>query len=409
MKKRSLLLFFLVLALLTGCWDQKDIETRGYVLGLAIDHYPPTPHANEKSGPEQASAAEEEKKLERMQLHTGEPVYAMTIQLPLIAKAESQSDGWPGGGQTAGSRTWEITQLGNSFFSMNREMASRTSLSLYYEHLQVIIISEEVAKKGMLDILDFFLRDPEMRRRVKIFISQGEAKSILDVVPRTQEYSSVYLAMILTNSSRNSRTVYHTDLGELICNLHDGHDFILGKVVSTEDEIKTSGGAVFRKDKMVGWATEMEMEAIHFIRNRYEGGILTVSTPEGEEGLIALEITSAKSRITPVIKGDQVSFHIEIKVEGDYSEDINLHGHEKLDVAFLKSLKKQFEKEIRKICLDTIERMQEEYGADVFHFDRVLQTEEPAYWKRMGSQWDSIFPNVEVAMDVEVDIVLLGI
>ena len=131
MKKRSLLLFFLVLALLTGCWDQKDIETRGYVLGLAIDHYPPTPHANEKSGPEQASAAEEEKKLERMQLHTGEPVYAMTIQLPLISKSESQSGGWPGGGQATGSRTWEITQLGNSFIGMNREMASRTSLSLY--------------------------------------------------------------------------------------------------------------------------------------------------------------------------------------------------------------------------------------------------------------------------------------
>ena len=137
-----------------------------------------------------------------------------------------------------------------------------------------------------------------------MFISQGEAKSVLDVVPRTQEYSSVYLAMILTNSSRNSRTVYHTDLGELICNLHDGHDFILGKVVSTEDEIKTSGGAVFHNGKMVGWATEIEVEAINMIRNTYTGGVILVDAPGGEEGRVALEITNEKAKVTPIVNGD---------------------------------------------------------------------------------------------------------
>ena len=58
--KRSFILFFLVMALLTGCWDQKDIETRGYVLGVAIDRFPPNPQAAEIAGPNEASAAEEE-------------------------------------------------------------------------------------------------------------------------------------------------------------------------------------------------------------------------------------------------------------------------------------------------------------------------------------------------------------
>ena len=273
-----------------------------------------------------------------------------------------------------------------------------------------MILSEEVAKNGLMEILDFFMRDPQMRRSIKIFISQGEAKSILDVIPRTQEYSSVYLSRILDNASKNSRVVYHTDMGEVICSLHDGHAFILAKVLATKDEIKTSGGAVFRNGKMVGWATEMEVEAIHYIRNRYEGGVLTVNTPKGEEeGRVALEITDVKTKITPIINGDQVSFHVKVKAEGDYSEDISLHSHEKLDEAFLKSIEEEAEKEIRDICSDTIERMQEEYGADVFHFDRILQTEEPAYWKRMGNQWDTIFPNVEVTVDADMKIILLGV
>lgn len=406
LKRSSLLLFLIGALLLTGCWDQKDIDTRGYVLGLAIDSYPPDPQSSESTGPNQASPQEEEK-LEKMQLHTGEPGYAMTIQLPILANADMPEG--PGIQSAEGSQSWEITQIGNSFFSINREMASRTGLSLYYEHLQVLILSEEVARKGLINILDMFMREPEMRRGIKVMICPGEAKSILDVVPRIDKYSSVYLSGIFDNSSRNSRMVYHTNMGDVICALHDGHDFVLAKVISTKDENKASGGAVFHNGRMAGWATEMEVEAINLIRNTYEGGVITVDTPKGEEGRVAMEITNEKAEITPIVNGDQVSFRIDIKVEGDYSEDINLHTHEKLSEPFLKSLEAEYEKEIQDLCTETIESMQEKFKADVFQFDRILQAGEPAYWERMGSDWNSIYPDVGVTVHADVHIILTGI
>ena len=403
--KHSLLLLFLIgTLLLTGCWDQKDIDTRGYVLGLAIDSYPPDPQSSESAGPNQASPKEEEK-LEKMQLHTGDPAYAMTIQLPILANAD-MLEGF-GNQSSEDSQSWEITQIGNSFFSMNREMASRTGLSLYYEHLQVLLLSEEVARKGLINILDMFMREPEMRRGVKVLICPGEAKSILDVAPRIDKYSSVYLSGIFENSNRNSRMVYHTNMGDVICALHDGHDFILAKALSTKDEIKTSGGAVFHNGKMVGWATEIEVEAINMIRNTYTGGVILVDAPGGEEGRVALEITNEKAKVTPIVNGDQVSFRIDIKVEGDYSEDINLHTHEKLP--FLKSLEAEYEKEIQDLCTETIESMQEKFKADVFQFDRILQAEEPGYWERMGSEWNSIYPEAGVSVHADVNIILTGI
>ncbi|NLY43938.1 MAG: hypothetical protein GX066_08225 [Clostridiaceae bacterium] len=53
-----LLLFFTML--LTGCWDRKDIESRGYVIGVAIDKYPPNPMESEKNGEKEATQEEEE-------------------------------------------------------------------------------------------------------------------------------------------------------------------------------------------------------------------------------------------------------------------------------------------------------------------------------------------------------------
>ncbi len=405
--KRALLMVFASALLLIGCWDSTDIENRGFVLGIAIDKYPPNPQGAQSTSPEEAPPKEEER-LEVMELHTGQPLYAMTIQLPIVKKAQSavQSSGGSGGN---GSRTWEITQVGNSFIGMNRELQSRVNLSLYYEHLQVIILSEEVAKEGIEKILDFFVRDPEMRRRVKIFISAGEAKKILDTVPRIEDYSSMYLSALPRNATKNSRMIHKTDLGEVINNIHGGNAFVLPKVESTKDEIKTSGGAVFKGDKMVGWLGELELEALKFIRNLYKGGVVTVKVPGTENGIATLNITRAQSKVIPIIEGEKARFLIEIKVEGNYAEEIHMHTHGLLSKSLLDELEKEYAKEIERICIETIKKVQRDYGADIFRFDQILKTEEPVFWKKVGKDWDSIFPGVEAEVKADVSINLLGI
>jgi Ger(x)C family germination protein len=404
MKGKSLLLLLLILTItLTGCWDRMEIETRGYVLGIAIDLYPPNPLEKEQGQSRESSP--EEEKLEKMEMHSGEPQYTMTVQVPILKESDSQG----GGNSTGGSKTWEITQIGNSFMSMNREMQSRTSLSLYYEHLQVIILSEKVARRGIEDVLDFFIRDPEMRRRVKIFISQGEAKSVLEVKPKVADFASIYLTRLPMNATKNSRMIHKTDLGEVIQSIHAGFDFILPMTRITDDEIKASGGAAFKKDKMVGWVSELEIEAIKLIRNLYLGGVIIINSPDQKGGIVVMEVVSAKSKITPLINGDQVTFNVDIKVEGNYAEDVNMHTHSQINEAYLNKLEKEYAKEIERICVNTVNKMQTKYGVDVFRFNQILQAEKPAYWKKIGHKWDTVYPEVDVNIKADVSIRLIGL
>jgi len=62
---------------------------------------------------------------------------------------------------------------------INRSITTRMNLIPNYEHLQVIIISEKVARKGLRNVLDLFIRDHEMRSRTKLFITDGDAKKAL--------------------------------------------------------------------------------------------------------------------------------------------------------------------------------------------------------------------------------------
>lgn len=410
-----ILLILTVTPLLIGCWDRIDIETRAYILGIAIDKYPPDPSQAEEEDPEAGSPKEEEK-FEKMELHAGKPRYAMTVQIPILKKAGTMSAGTgSSGGGGEGSRTWEITQFGSSFMSMNREILSRTNLIPYYEHLQVIIISEDVARSGVEDVLDFFVRDQEMRRRVKVFVTSGQAKSILDVKPRTEDFSSMYLAHIPMNSTKNSRMVHEVDLGEIVNYIHQGYDFVLPRVEATKDEIKASGAAVFKKHNMVGWLSELEVEAFKLLINRFLGGVIVTEITEEMadevtgKGLIVLEVLRTHTKITPLIEGENPSVKIDIKIEGNYAEEVNMHTHGKLHKDFLIKAEKQFAKEVEGLCRKTIKKVQQEFGADIFLFGHAFKTKKPAYWKQVEKDWDVIFPELEVDINVDVDIILTGI
>jgi Ger(x)C family germination protein len=401
-------ILLLCIIFLSGCWDQMNIEQRGFVLGVAIDAYPPAPAKEEGKKPGE-TPPEEEMELEIMETHTGKPLYALTVQLPILRKSSQPSEGGTSGGGGQDSNTWDITQIGNSIYSMNRELLSRTSLALYYEHLQVIVLSDRIARQGIADVLDFFTRDPEMRRRVRVFISKGEAKSVLDVTPRVEEYASMYLSKMPINATRNSRMVHQTDLGEIIIAMHNDFSFILPVAQSTKDEIKISGAAAIKGDKMVGWVSELETEAVKMIQNRYLGGVVTVSSPEKEGAIEVLEVTKAKTKITPLIKNDEITMRIKIMAAGNYAEHVQKGVQNTRVDTLIARLQQEFEKEIAKNCAATIEIFQSEYKTDVFQFCQILQAEEPAYWEKISGDWeDHVFPGMNVEIEVDVTINLTG-
>jgi Ger(x)C family germination protein len=405
---RRILLSFLVisLVLITGCWDWIDIEKRGYVLGLAIDDYESISQEGSSSD-QKEKGPEDKKKFEQMELHQGQPIYALTAQIPVIKNSSIISSNSVGNGQ--GPATWEITQAGNSFIGMNRQMQSRTNLSLYYEHLQVIIISENAARKGLENIIDFFVRDPEMRRRVRIFISKGEAKKILQVKPFIDDHAALYISSIPENARKSSRIIAKTDLGEVIKFVHGGYDFVLPMAESTENEINASGGAIFKGDKMVGWVSEVELEAIKMMRNIYIGGVLTVAIPDTENATATLEITKSKCKIKPVIEKDKLSFDLTINITGNYAEEVNYHTHGQLNEEFLKKLQKAYEREVEMMCRRTMEKLQKEYEADAIQLKKIVQKEEPEFWKINGKNWYEIYPASEIRINANVNINLVGL
>lgn len=406
MRRAILTVICILTVLLTGCWDAVDIEERAYVIGVAIDEYPPIPEGHESENKDPDS--KQERILERdTEVDTGKPIYAMTIQLPVIKLGTLPNAQGGGSAEQGTPKTWEITQAGNSFMEMNRTIATRVNLKPYYEHLQVIVISDKVAKKGLKNVLDFFIRDHEMRSRTKVFIIEGEAKKVLDIVPRIEDYSSIYLAKMVSNAKVSAKMIHWTDLGKAVQSIYSEQDFALPRIKISVDEVMNKGAAIFKGDKMIGWIDGSDVEAGKMMRNLTKGGILTARMPGHKDSIMTLEIAKAKSKVTPLIQGNTVTFKIDLDIKGNYVENVNCTFEKEIDQDFVEEACKTFEESMQSQCKQTIEKVQN-MGADIFLFGTILETQKPSYWEKVKDKWHDVFPHVKTEVNVKVSINQIG-
>jgi len=117
------------------------------------------------------------------------------------------------------------------------------------------------------------------------------------------------------------------DLGQAVQAIYSGEDFELPALEVTEYEVMNKGAALFKNDKMVGWADGKDVEIIKIMHNVLLGGIFTskfVSDEhDSENGVMSLEIIKSKTKITPVIQDDDITFKINVDIKGNYSDSVN--------------------------------------------------------------------------------------
>lgn len=211
----------------TGCWDYQELQDRGYVLGIGIDK--PEAVSKKLEGGKSKYSSEFRKV---PSTEGGAPKYAYSIQIPIISRSQIKPVG-QSGGSANGKRTWDLTVMGSSFFEASREFATRLDYPAFYEHMQVMVINEDVARSGISMPIDTMLRDSEMRRKTKVFITPQPAYTVLDVVPKIDDYASIYLRNLTNNFKKTARIAYKIDIGQISENIRNNMDYILPRVIAT--------------------------------------------------------------------------------------------------------------------------------------------------------------------------------
>ncbi len=347
----------MILFLLTGCWDQVDIEERGFVVGAGIDL------------------------MDKKQ--NGEYQIKLTNQFVVPSSLGTPAQG--GGESKAFSN---ISATGESMYAIDQEMAQLTSRSPFFEHLKIIVISKDVAEIPNLfaEMMDIFLRDPEMRRGIKVLISDGDAKDILDVKPENEKLTAIYIESIMENSFKIASVLEPVRIGAVHAHLLDQNSYVIPKIAAIEKGLRYEGAAVFHgyDNKMIGELDGDETKGFNLITGNSKKGTLKIKL---DEEIIAYELEEVKSEIRVDTKAkDNITISVKINVEGSIAETFGTQSL--LKKKNLTEIQKQVEKEIEKIANHTIKKAQEELRADVLGIGNILKQRHYEFWQTVKNEWD---------------------
>lgn len=379
MKRKFALCFlacFLLLPLLTGCWDRIELEERVFVMAIALDK------EEGKDGKES--------------------FYKLTAQL---AEPKALAGKTPASNI---SPVWNISTTGKTLFECARFLTARVSRMPFYEHIQVVVIGEALAREGLSSTMDLFIRDPELRRRTHLIITKGKARDVLTIQHRLLPISSRYLNFLTKQATRKTaRMVRISTIGLFSSNLRAGHNSVLTCIRPAEKEVVMAGGAVFKKDKLIGWLDEVELQKYRWAKGDVQAGTYVIANIKDGKGKNKLIFEVKEMRSTPkiqMINGKPV-FSLSIRAEGNIGEKTSSKKltEEKIQQAEL-ILNKTIEKDVKNV----IKKMQTELKLDILDFGEQLRRHEYTYWKENEKEWDTIFQNVKVDVHAEAFIRRIG-
>lgn len=386
MKKNLIIisLIFLIL-MLSGCWSKRELNDLALVAALGIDFV--------------------------------DDEYAISAQVIDPSQVSSK--------QSASEQAPVVTYhaQGKTVFEAIRKILASSPRKLYFAHLQLVVIGEELAINGLRDTVDFLGRDQEIRNDFTVIVSQqATAKDVLNVLTPIEKIPANKMLNSLKVMQDAWGSTLEVDIEDLVTKLGvNDQYFVLSAIevlgdkslgidqtnverIETPVMLKFTGLAIFKEDKLLGYLDEYNSKSLNYLNNKIKSTIEIISCPS--KGEFSTEITQSKTKTKGVIIDGKPTINISMNVVQNVAE-VNCD----IDLTTLKTIdwiNNQTEEHIKKNIEQVLNILQENYQADVLGFGEAIHRADPKEWKKIKNDWEKIYPKVEVNVKVHVNTQGLG-
>lgn len=397
---RSLSLLLVLAALapfLSGCWDEAEIEDRALVLGLSIDEVP------SESG-----------KKEDQVTHLGneglpDKMLSVTAQIAVPGRV---SLGPGTGGDSSGkvNPVWVVTVLGHTLDDAMNNLQQQIADPRYLVHLRVIIIGESVARGNLGELNDYLRRNPEIRRRTWLLVSEGKASEFMDVNPPLQRVPTLYILSMMEKAVKSGK--FPPDYIGTFWSAHSkwGENAYLPYVaLRNKENILIKGLAYFSHGKMVNVTQPVQIGIFMAIQGMDPGGYSPFFPVPGM-GFVMINTNERYSKTTSYIKDGKPHLSYYIHLEADLDEHFD--SDEPIDSSRkLSEIQQAFEQQVREGMLVLVQKTQKDHS-DIFGMGEIIRAHHPAYWKQhihSKYDWEQLYSSVNVDFKVNLRIRRVGL
>jgi spore germination protein KC len=366
----SLISCIILLIMLPGCWNRRELNTIAIVQAVGID------------------------RTEDGQIN---------LSLQLLKPSEVNAPTSKGGG---GNSVFVFTSKGETFFDAFRNATMQTDRRPFYSHNMVIVLSETVAREGIGDLLDLVSRDHELRKLACVFISKRKAEDIIRGEHEQEKIPGQAIEKLakLTGATSKVPEIHLLDLNKNLASktndsIIPGIELIQGdQGSSAKNLVKLEGTAILKRDKLIGWFDTSETRGVLWILDKVKSGIIVVPTPGDDTKKSSIEIIKTTSRI------------VAERVDGNPVLTINVHAAGNLgeQMSTIDLVKPEPFKELEEKMASVIEEeissalaKAQRWEVDIFKFGTEVHRQFPKEWPELEKNWREEFQKLRVNIVVD--------
>lgn len=350
-KLNYLLILLLMLPVLSGCWNAKEMEHLYYIHAIGIDY-----------------------------MNNQYVAYAQILNLSTMAKTEA---GGGGPGPTGQSIAWVGKGVGTTVDTAVHNLYASTQRRIFWGHLNALVLSESLMKHGIQDVLDIFTRYHETRYTMWVFGTREPMGDLLKASP-IFETSPVYSqigdpADIYKQSSFIPPVRIHRFIAQmnepgkmpLLLNLSLSHEqwFSERKTYST---LKEGGVSVIENGKWIGSLPRSDIFGVRWMTEKTIRTPLIISANRQPAAVLICE--DPKVKIIPDVRDNKARFKIRVSVKSSVIE-----MRQEVSDTFLRE---QAAKVIQNEIMDTFKAGVKKQ-ADVFQLSHALYHKNPDMWHKL--------------------------
>ncbi|WP_308634397.1 Ger(x)C family spore germination protein [Paenibacillus silvisoli] len=366
----ALIILFL---LLTGC-DKAELTEFGYVQAIAIDR-----------------------------METGKVAITTLFYNP--------SGGGEQGGPKENKSAILIETKAPTLLDAIRDIPIVFGRKAKWDHMRIILISEEVARKqNNGEILDFFLRDHEPRSTVPVLLAKGKASDYLSVKPFIENTIGQQLKRIEDMGARYSAKTIRTRILDLAIELKNETGVArmpyLYRKPSTKN-ITMTGIALLKEGKVKGdILNSKQTQSLVILLGQYESGILEIPCSGTGNRKIkeSVEAIALKTSVKPIIRNKELTIRVNARIKGSIGQLICTSLMTEKEVQTFKS---RIEQTVESDLRDLVDYLQQRQMDAIGIGDRIYRSN-PKLWKMLKPEWGKVFAEGRVEINVKVDIINTG-
>ncbi|WP_426446914.1 Ger(x)C family spore germination protein [Paenibacillus sp. S-38] len=388
---RRLLLTLLLLTLtvpLAGCWDKTELNELAITAATGLDY---------KDGR-----------------------WLVSFQVVIPQSISNQS----GSNSGAQAPVMVFSTEGESIRGAVQRSSFEMPRALFFAHNRILIIGEEAARRGFGQMIDIYLRNPDSRETVSVYVTERTAREVLEHLIPLEKIPGAAIRNLIKNEEINGSNFQETRIYQMAMKMTGESKAVVvpeiyisgdNRQADSLDSLKrTTAGSklklnrvgIFKKDKFVGWMKRTDAYGLSWITDSVKKTTFFFGCAKGDENYQAsLLITDSKTRRVPRIQDGKLSVDIKVEAKGTLMENNCTIDPSRLEG--LAELEEIAEEEITKRMKEAF-RTGQEMKVDVFGFAALFHKAFPKPWRAFKDGWEQQLAAMEMNPAVEVQIERLG-